>query len=108
MRVPIADDPGVQKLRALRLARGLTQAQLAEMAGLDQSFISRLERSETDVSVSNLIEIANALGLKPSDLLEPGSKQSRLFLAIDALKEDQIELAAGLLETLARDSKPQG
>lgn len=107
MRLPIADTKGVKRLRALRQAAGLTQAQLAEKAGLDQSFISRLEQSKTDVSVTNMLAIAGALGVKPSDLLEPGSMQSRLFAAVDNLPEAQIETAADILEALARGTKPQ-
>lgn len=99
----------MKRLRALRLAAGMTQSQLAKASGLDQSFISRLEHGTSDVKLSTMLAIAEALGLKPSALIEPGSGQSRLFLAIDALTEDQREIAADILEALAvRGLKPQG
>lgn len=97
----------MKRLRTMRAAANLTQAQLAEKAGLDQSFISRLERAETGVSVENLISIAHALGVKVQDLLEPGSPQSRLLAAVELIPEDQQDLAADILESLAaRLAKP--
>jgi transcriptional regulator with XRE-family HTH domain len=107
MRLEMPQALGVKRLRALRQAAGLTQVQLAEMAGLTQSFISRLEQGKTDVSVSHMVAIANAVGVRPSDLLELGSAQSRLLVAIDNLPEDQRETAADILEMLARRAKPQ-
>jgi transcriptional regulator with XRE-family HTH domain len=97
----------VKRLRELRRAAGLTQIQLAEKAGLTQPFISRLERGETGVSVSNMVAMAIAMGVRPSDLLDQSSAQSRLLAAIDNLPEDQQETAADILEALARRAKPQ-
>jgi transcriptional regulator with XRE-family HTH domain len=45
----------------LREARGLTQAQLAELSGIDQGDISRIERGATNPTARTLQRIANAL-----------------------------------------------
>jgi transcriptional regulator with XRE-family HTH domain len=47
----------------------MTQEQLAEAADLDARFIQRIERAETNLSVSALVLLADALGVHPSELL---------------------------------------
>lgn len=46
-----------------RRLRGLTQAQLADRAGVSESTVYRLERGDGGVSVENLLRILRALGL---------------------------------------------
>jgi transcriptional regulator with XRE-family HTH domain len=61
----------VQMLQALRLAKGWNRKQLAQMAGIDASIISRLERGlQTDLKVSVLVAIAKALETSVSNLLQ--------------------------------------
>jgi len=50
-----------QRLRELRLARNLTQRQLAEGCGSNSPFISNLERGVKIPSLSMLIRLAAAL-----------------------------------------------
>jgi transcriptional regulator with XRE-family HTH domain len=53
-----------------RCARHLTQRQLGERIGQDQSYISRLERGElTEITVTTLERLAKALVLSPNTLL---------------------------------------
>jgi DNA-binding XRE family transcriptional regulator len=49
------------QLVALREARGLTQAQLAERCGIAQADISRIERGSTNPTVKTLQRIVEAL-----------------------------------------------
>jgi len=52
----------IDKLIALRNAKGWDQKQLAEAAGVDRSVISRLERSlQEDCRLSVLVALARAL-----------------------------------------------
>src|SRR5712671_1753062 len=46
----------------LREKHGLTQAQLAELSGIDQADISRIERGSTSPTARTLQRIAEALG----------------------------------------------
>ncbi len=54
-------EPGYQVAR-LRILRGLTQSQLAEMVGTKQPSIARLENGESTPSLSFLEKVAEALG----------------------------------------------
>ncbi len=61
------------RLRDLRLARGLTQVQLAGLCGMPQSTISRIESgSTTGVDFETLDRVAAALGVHPSELIVYG------------------------------------
>ena len=53
-------------LKAIRQERGLFQADLAELAGVPQPFVSRLERGEQDLTVfANALRVIRALDLSP-------------------------------------------
>ncbi len=56
-------------LRSFRKARGLTQAQLGRLVGLDQPRITRIERNPDRVSVHTLLQLLAALRVRV--LLEP-------------------------------------
>jgi HTH-type transcriptional regulator/antitoxin HipB len=56
-------EPGYQVAR-LRIQRGLTQAQLAEMVGTRQPSIARLENGTSVPSLSFLDRIAKALDVR--------------------------------------------
>ena len=56
-------------LRSFRKARGLTQAALGELTGLDQTRIAKIERDPSRVSVGQLLKVLAALQVRV--LLEP-------------------------------------
>ena len=59
-------------LRAARLAAGLTQKQLAEASGVNQRQIQKVEAGEIkacNMTASNLLAIADALGVDPRRLI---------------------------------------
>ncbi len=58
-------------LRSFRKARGLTQAALGELTGLDQTRIAKIERDPTRVSVGQLLRLLAALQVRV--LLDPAS-----------------------------------
>jgi transcriptional regulator with XRE-family HTH domain len=66
-------EPGYQVAR-LRMLRGLTQKQLAEMVGTRQPSIARLENGSTIPSLSFLQKIAAALDAKIEVRLVPEGK----------------------------------
>ncbi len=57
-------------LRDLRVARDLTQAQLADLARTNKPFISNLERGLTTPSLGMLLRLAEALKCRPSELIK--------------------------------------
>ena len=49
-------------LRALRMAKGWSQKQLAEKLGLSQSSIARIEHDPLHISVDQMLKVLSALG----------------------------------------------
>jgi transcriptional regulator with XRE-family HTH domain len=60
-----------RNVRGVRLARGMTQEQLAEESGFSQQYISDLERGRRNPTVVSLYELAQALKSTPVELLRP-------------------------------------
>ncbi len=61
------------KLKELRKSRNLTQAQLAELSGVNSRQIQRIENGESDISnvtLKNAHALAKALGVSMEELLE--------------------------------------
>lgn len=58
------------KVRELRISKSLSQTDLAFKIGKDQPSINRLEKGKINPSILYLLEIANGLEIKVSDLLE--------------------------------------
>lgn len=59
-----------RKLKAERLARGISQEGLAELAGLHRTYVGSVERGERNIAVDNMESLANAMGLDICDLLK--------------------------------------
>jgi transcriptional regulator with XRE-family HTH domain len=58
------------RVRTQRKARGFSQEQLAELTGLHRTYIGGIERGERNVSLMNILRLAEALEVSPSDLLQ--------------------------------------
>lgn len=64
--------PGLgHRLAACRLQRGLSQVSVARVAGLNPSYLSRLERGQIQPTVATAMRIARALKTSMSDLVGP-------------------------------------
>lgn len=67
-----------QRVKTLREMRGLTQARLAEIAGVSRTLVSNLERNDyngsrsADPTISTVYRLAGALYVPPAALL-PGA-----------------------------------
>jgi transcriptional regulator with XRE-family HTH domain len=59
------------RLRAARLARGLTIEKVSDAAGLTKGFVSRLERDDVSPSVASLVTVCEVLGLRVGALFDP-------------------------------------
>jgi transcriptional regulator with XRE-family HTH domain len=59
-----------EHIRTIRKAQGLSQEQLAELSGLHRNYIGGVERGERNLALLNIIRIAHALGMSPSELLK--------------------------------------
>lgn len=65
-----------QRLRQLRRAQRLTQTALSRKSGLNQGYISDLERGKRNVSLRNLYRLAQALKTELRDLLQFNSEET--------------------------------
>jgi len=61
MRVRSRTDLG-QYIRELRRARGLTQAQLAEIVGVNRRWVLQVEQAKTSADLRTLLRALQALG----------------------------------------------
>lgn len=50
--------------------RGISQEAFAASCGLHRTYIGGIERGERNVSFANLLRIADALGVRPAELLD--------------------------------------
>lgn len=57
-------------IRAGRQAQGLSQEALAEIAGIDRSYMGGIERGEHNLAIINLLKIADELSIRASSLLD--------------------------------------
>jgi molybdate-binding protein/transcriptional regulator with XRE-family HTH domain len=62
------------RLRLARQARGLSQQQLANVAGVSRQAISLWESGENDPSLRTAFALANALGMTVEELFGPGER----------------------------------
>lgn len=59
------------RLRVQRQELGLSQEELADLAGLHRTYIGSVERAERNISIDSMERLAQALKLDVSDLLAP-------------------------------------
>jgi transcriptional regulator with XRE-family HTH domain len=58
------------RLREVRTARGMSQEELAFAAKLHRTYVGGIERGTRNPSLSNVVRLAKALRMTPSELLE--------------------------------------
>lgn len=59
-----------ERIRKFRLAKDLSQEELAFEADLHRAYIGQIERGEKNIGVQNLQKIASALKVKASKLID--------------------------------------
>ena len=64
-------------IRDLRHVRGLSQEQLGYDSGLHRTYIGGIERGERNPSLQNILRIAEALGVPPSELMSAAERNWR-------------------------------
>lgn len=60
------------RLKQLRTWRHLTQESLAKKAGLSAQYIARLEQGRMSPGLLRIWDLADALAIRPAELLEEG------------------------------------
>ncbi len=59
-----------ERIRIYRLKRGLSQEQLAELAGLHPTYIGQLERGEKNATMETIEKVSLALEIPLSELFQ--------------------------------------
>ena len=75
-----------KRIREIRESKHMTQAALSELAGIEPSNLSHIERAATKVSLPTLINIANALEVSLDELV-CGSLVKSEHIAVRQLNE---------------------
>lgn len=57
-----------ETVRELRRYKGLPQEKLAELSGLNRTYIGGIERGERNIGLLNILHLAQALKVAPSEL----------------------------------------
>ena len=60
-------------IRRLRKSKNLSQEKLGELAECHRTYVSQLERCETNISVDRLERLAQVLGVDAIELMQPPS-----------------------------------
>lgn len=50
-----------KRVREVRKSKGISQEKLAEMAGIDRSYMGNIERGEKNITLKKIYEICDAL-----------------------------------------------
>ena len=60
-----------ENVRALRVLKGISQEELAEISGYHRTYVGMIERGERNISIATLEALAGSLGVAPERLLMP-------------------------------------
>ena len=63
------------RLRELREGRTISQQRLSELAGLNRNYVSDVERGRRNPCLGNIVKLAEALDVSPSELFRPFDKR---------------------------------
>ena len=66
-----------RNVRKLRIAAGLSQAQLATKLGVDRAYVSGLELGERNATILTLWHVAQALGVRVGSLFKEARSVKR-------------------------------
>lgn len=90
----------MKNLRAIRKSKNLSQANLAEMVGVKQATISRIEKGVNHPSLDVVIKIADVLDVTEVELFGLPEMEQKV---LQAFREASPERRAALLTLLSDD-----
>lgn len=90
-----------RRIKVLRNSLGLSQAQLADSAGMSQRYLSEVESGKRNVSITFLGVLAEKLSMPLSELVQPEEEMTRQE-AMKSLYERLDKLSVGELLFLNR------
>lgn len=95
------------RLHAIRRRSGLTQAEVAEAAGLSDRTYADIERGTVNMRIETILRICNVLHITPDEILtEDGTsaavRQEELIARLNACNPKDRETALRLLEVFLK------
>lgn len=93
----------MKNLRKLRQERGLTQAEFADMIGVTQGTISKIERGYEQVTLDLVFRIAAQLDVPAGLLFDLPDLQARVLDALSKVSERQQQAALVVIEAMTRE-----
>ena len=105
-----------QRVKSLRLAKGLTQVQLAAAAGTQQTSLSQIERGVRGAGVPQVVRLARALGVPADGLLSPSkplatarnNKLLRRVREVEGLPVEHQNAVVQMLDAFLRSHRSTG
>ena len=104
----------VNPIRLRRIAKGMTQSELASAAGISQQLMSKLESGKINLKPEKAVEFAEILGCRPAELIpalalspQPETKnlqELRLLTLYRELKPDQQIVISNMAELMANQN----
>ena len=80
------------KVRELRIAKNLTQEELADRSELSKGFISQLERDLTSPSIATLVDILQCLGTNLNEFFSDDEEEQVVFGDEDYFEKKDTDL----------------
>lgn len=68
MGSPVCEAFG-RNLRTIRKSKGFSQERLAHEAGIDRSYLGKIERGEVNITIEKIYLLAEHLQCRPADLI---------------------------------------
>ena len=69
-----------EKLKAVRLEKKMTLDDVAKKSSLTKSFISQIELNKTSPSITSLMKVASALGIRITDLFREEDQKGNVLI----------------------------
>ena len=94
-----------EKLRQLRLQRGLTQEDMADRCELSKGFISQVERNLASPSIATLTDMLECLGSSLSQFFSEAKAEKTVFAPQDMFVKEDSEDMRGSITWLVPDAQ---
>lgn len=80
-----------QRVREIRVSRGLSQEALAAAAEMQSETVSRIETAAVSADLTTLARVSAALGVALADVIDPGRP-----IVVDGLGTEELDLLAAM------------
>ncbi len=88
-----------EKIRLVRETKGWTQEEVAEKLQMSNNGYGDIERGETDIKLSRLLQLSELFEMKPADLFEPSDKISNVNFKINRQRNSFYVSSSNEIET---------